>query len=380
MLNEERPQDFELIELLIKEGVTGAPSEEFKSFRARFQSYIDQMPSYLHSVNKEEFFSHFFLGSFSTLLDTQIAEKLGVEKIYFRFSEKETLKVAVIKKGKISPDGFDVADKIKLFSISKRGARHQEFDSGNLDNIFKKLGLDQKVISKIKDPNRAQMKFKLAEISRDSADKHIRVEVRDKKVESDLTGLSFHEIKKGLWQNPENYIERLADVDVRIVRKSTEGIFRRISKVYSEYKGSFLYEYGPQGTTKEAAHHGFVAGIFAMNFHYRYNLRVYLEQFAGRGYSDIILLARGKERSLNSVPIIIELKAGTATPNDGLEQAKGYAKGFQPNTMRILTTSDNVLCIGLNLDSTQKFSTYLSPRDDREPDRSSVITLQRKLL
>ncbi len=59
-------QDFELIELLIREAVEASPStstqqgNDFESFQARFQSYIDQIPSYLHSVGKEGFFPHFF--------------------------------------------------------------------------------------------------------------------------------------------------------------------------------------------------------------------------------------------------------------------------------------------------------------------------------
>ena len=82
-------------------------------------------------------------------------------------------------------------------------------------------------------------------------------------------------------------------------------------------------------------------------------------------------MPRGKDRSLNVVPIIIELKAGTGhgtTSNDALEQAKDYAKGFQLNTMHVLTISDNVLCVGVNLDSTEgeKFSVHISPREDRE--------------
>ncbi|WP_353286446.1 ankyrin repeat domain-containing protein [Wolbachia endosymbiont (group A) of Crataerina pallida] len=96
-----------------------------------------------------------------------------------------------------------------------------------------------------------------------------------------------------------------------------------------------------------------------MNFHYRYNLRVYSEQFAGRGYADIILLARGPDRALNSIPIIIELKAGAgpnATPDRALQQAEKYAQGFQPNVQRVLTTADDILCVGVNLDNPSPFS------------------------
>ncbi|WP_264687020.1 hypothetical protein [Wolbachia endosymbiont (group B) of Rhopobota naevana] len=89
MPNEERPQDFELIELLIREVSSDVAStstqqgSDFKSFKARFQSYIDQIPSYLHSVGKEGFFPHFFLGSFSTLINTEIAKKLKIKKNIF---------------------------------------------------------------------------------------------------------------------------------------------------------------------------------------------------------------------------------------------------------------------------------------------------------
>ncbi len=113
MLSQEKPQDFELIELLIREtaGVSQpGPStstqqkSDFESFKARFQSYIDQVPSYLHSVGKEGFFSHFFLGSFSILPDTQIAERLGDKKVYFRFATAKTLKVVVVKNSQIKSD------------------------------------------------------------------------------------------------------------------------------------------------------------------------------------------------------------------------------------------------------------------------------------
>ncbi|MGL9731625.1 MAG: hypothetical protein ACR5KX_02255 [Wolbachia sp.] len=39
-----------------------------------------------------------------------------------------------------------------------------------------------------------------------------------------------------------------------------------------------------------------------INFRYRYNLKLYLELLTGRGYSDIMLLVREKERSWLAVP------------------------------------------------------------------------------
>ncbi|WP_341812508.1 hypothetical protein [Wolbachia endosymbiont (group A) of Conops quadrifasciatus] len=116
----------------------------------------------------------------------------------------------------------------------------------------------------------------------------------------------FHEIEKGLWSNPEGDIAGLSSSREIGVKESLEGILGEISKVHSKYENSLIYD----SSAREAAHHGFMVGVF-MNFHYRYNLRVYPEQFAGRGYADIILLARGPDRALDSIPVIIELTSGS---------------------------------------------------------------------
>ncbi|WP_425385343.1 ankyrin repeat domain-containing protein [Wolbachia endosymbiont (group B) of Schoenobius gigantella] len=378
-------QDFELIQLLIQEVYSGkgastsiAQRGKFESFEARFQSYIDQIPSYLHSVSKEGFFPHFFLGSFSILPDTQIAEKLGIKKVYFRFNTAKTLKVVVVKNSQIKSDE-DAIKGIELFSISEDGNSGHQFTSGELEYILKgNLHPDtqQKIgtVRGIKDRIKGRVKSKLVQINKN--EENIFVETQDKEILDSAISHNFYEIKKEeeIWKDqndstkskPEDYIADLTNSDASKVEESSKKVIDRISKVHSKYKGSLVYA----NQAREAAHHGFIAGAL-VNFRYRYNLRVYLEQFAGRGYADIVLVPRGKERSLNAVPIIIELKAGTAagtTPGNALEQAKDYAKGFQPNTMRVLTISDNVLCVGLNLDSTEseKFSMHISPREDRE--------------
>ncbi|WP_353270579.1 ankyrin repeat domain-containing protein [Wolbachia endosymbiont (group A) of Hedychridium roseum] len=71
------------------------------------------------------------------------------------------------------------------------------------------------------------------------------------------------------------------------------------------------------------------------------------------------MLARGPDRALDSIPIIIELKAGAgsnATPDKALQQAERYAQGFQPNVQRVLTTADNILYVGVNLDNPSPIS------------------------
>ncbi|WP_341808580.1 hypothetical protein [Wolbachia endosymbiont (group E) of Neria commutata] len=60
---QEKPQDFELIELLFQRvDSTGSNAADLldKSFKARFQSLVDQIQSYLHSSEKPGFFPHRF--------------------------------------------------------------------------------------------------------------------------------------------------------------------------------------------------------------------------------------------------------------------------------------------------------------------------------
>ncbi|WP_419198621.1 ankyrin repeat domain-containing protein [Wolbachia endosymbiont of Rhagoletis cingulata] len=376
MPNQEKPQGFELIELLIREVGSNAgasPStstqqgSDFESFKARFQSYIDQIPSYLHSVGKEGFFPHFFLGSFSTLIDTEIAKKLDIEKIYFSFDGSKTLKVAVIRKGGITNQKSAI-EKVNLFVISEFGkndSKSKKFTYGELEEILGQSNLpaQNEHVRSAKD----DLKVKLVKIVKATGE--ISVEVKDDKLDKNTSAThEFKEIKKGLWNNPESDIAKLTNPDVEKVKKPVENILKKVSKIHSEYKNSLTCAQ----ETREAAHHGFIAGAL-VNFRYRHNLRVYLEQFAGRGYADIVLVPRGKDRSLNAVPIIIEMKAATkaelkegkigeksrTTPTAALKQAEDYTKDFQPNVMRVLTTANDILCVGVNLDHPSPISDIL---------------------
>ncbi|WP_386086930.1 ankyrin repeat domain-containing protein [Wolbachia endosymbiont (group A) of Norellia spinipes] len=349
-----RPQDFELIQLLIEEadkevGIS-RQDEDFKSFEPRFQSFVDQIPSYLHSIEKAGFFTHFFLGSFSTLLDTEMAKKLDIKEIYFSFDGAKTLKVAIIKNGEMKSQK-DVIDKVKLFVISESGSHSytQEFDQGELKEVLGKL-------YSLIENNLDKIKVKSIKIIKDAGHQgEIVVDVKDKGVDIEHNSeVQFKKVRKGLWRDPEVDIAKLAISNQRTVKASLRRILDKIYTIHSEYADSLIYA----SRAREAAHHGFAVGVF-MNFHYRYNFRVYPEQFAGRGYADIILLARGPDRALDSIPIIIELKAGAgsnATPDKALQQAEKYAQGFQPNIQRVLTTADDILCVGVNLDNPSPIS------------------------
>ncbi|WP_353280627.1 OTU domain-containing protein [Wolbachia endosymbiont (group B) of Cyclophora punctaria] len=324
-----RPQDFELIQLLIEEadkevGIS-RQDEDFKSFEPRFQSFVDQIPSYLHSVEKAGFFTHFFLGSFSTLLDTEMAKKLDIKEIYFSFDGAKTLKVAIIKNGEMKSQK-DVIDKVKLFVISESGSHSytQEFDQGELKEVLGKL-------YSLIENNLDKIKVKSIKIIKDAGHQgEIVVDVKDKGVDIEHNSeVQFKKVRKGLWRDPEVDIAKLAISNQRTVKASLRRILDKIYTIHSEYADSLIYA----SRAREAAHHGFAVGVF-MNFHYRYNFRVYPEQFAGRGYADIILLARGPDRALDSIPIIIELKAGAgsnATPDKALQQAEKFSNCIKVN-------------------------------------------------
>ncbi|WP_264686540.1 hypothetical protein [Wolbachia endosymbiont (group B) of Rhopobota naevana] len=69
---QEKPQGFELIELLLGKVDSSTSNAVDQSFEARYQSLVDQIQSYLHSSEKPGFFPHRFLGSFSSVLDTNL--------------------------------------------------------------------------------------------------------------------------------------------------------------------------------------------------------------------------------------------------------------------------------------------------------------------
>ncbi|MDN5248379.1 MAG: hypothetical protein QWI36_04565 [Wolbachia endosymbiont of Tyrophagus putrescentiae] len=354
MVNQEKPQDFELIELLIKEVQRFAEQakDEFKSFNSRFQSYVDQISSRQHSISKDGFFTHFFLGGFSTLLNTAIKDKLKVKKVYFRFDSAKILKVAVVTSESIK-SREEFTKNVHLFSISESSSAGKFTDS-DLENVLsactKRLGIPKNV--------RKNLEFRSVRIDKGQVETTTK-KIDDNSQSSTTTKSEFHKISNNN-KDLDGHVNNLHTGSVEGVKFQFKSVMNGIKEIYDSNQTHFKYGQEKGKKYKEAGHHGFIAGAL-VNFRYRYNLRAYLEQYAGRGFADIILLPRGKDRSLKSIPIIIELKAGKKnssdnknSPEKALEQAKRYAKGFQPNTTRVLTIAENIICAGVNLDYSQK--------------------------
>lgn len=338
---QEKPKDFELIELLFREKVliSSAVSEDPKSsaqledFVTRFQSYINQIPSYSHSIDKPGFFTHFWFGAFSTVLDTRLNEKkLKIKELYFRFDDAKILKVVA------------QTDQNTHVFIFAEGATEQEFENrikftqGEWSDTIERSPLPSKV---------SKLKIDAIKILR--KDKKISVERTSEALDIDLTSPStkFKEIIpqfKNKNDFLENYIDQLANSDSKKVQENFEKFLSHLIEVHDKYPDIPCGK-ADGNTFREANHHGFLTGALS-NYKYRYNGKIYPEQFSGSGYADLVVLFRGPDRITNAVRIIIELKAGDETPTTGLGQTDKYTAG----PTRVLTTSDQVFCVGLNFD------------------------------
>ncbi|QJT94912.1 ankyrin repeat domain-containing protein [Wolbachia endosymbiont of Diaphorina citri] len=452
---QEKPQDFELMELLFGKVDSLTSDSLDKSFEARYQSLVDQIQSYLHSSEKPGFFPHRVLGSFSSVLDTKLNDKLGIKKLHFRFEGARTLKVVAETESKIHV--FIFTEDVEAQHSKQTNTKSFEFTKGEFKSVIgrdyteldaRKLQID--VIKILKDKyelvkskpksdkdvkskklhlylknnvleckakdingNIQTMQIDSGELKGDYAfknkffdqikqflgksgkdlsddvgkelsritsakgytlksngeDTKINIKVESNKKIKDIPlpspkGFPFIEVEKKLGQSDylENYIEKLANPDAEIdqVQDNLKEILTYIKEVHTNLN---LQDNVYGTSAREADQHGFVAGVFD-NFRYRDNTKLYLEQFAGGGYADIVLLVRGPNRAVDSVPILIELKAGTegqVDPSDALRQAEDYIEGFRPNKMRILTNADNAIAVGLNLDNAEPFKTEVKP-------------------
>lgn len=364
-------QSFELATLLFE--------KQFTSFEERFQSFVNQFSSYLHSSVKDGFFTHFFLGMFSTLSDTKLNDKLSIESISYGFVDQGPLKVAV----RLLINGNE---EVKFFSFSEKSKgktlRESLFTNGDLERIIKN---DKKSdeMKRIIDNQRelGKLKFTLVEIDKNLLGKENdkSIKVTNKEIEGSDNSChveKFKNIIKNLEDEStlEDYIEKLYSriQDEDEYKDEIENSFSKIMRyIKNVFNGLGLFG------KSEAEHHGLLAGFFD-NFRYRYNTKIYIEQFAGRGYADIILLVRGPKREVCSIPIIIELKAGCSgnevTAKSALEQAERYTYGCQLKKMRLATSAENILCVGLNLDLQNAFETKLiSIQQESSPVINNIL-------
>uniref|UniRef100_A0A905HKW2 OTU domain-containing protein n=1 Tax=Lutzomyia longipalpis TaxID=7200 RepID=A0A905HKW2_LUTLO len=132
--------------------------------------------------------------------------------------------------------------------------------------------------------------------------------------------------------------DKIADVEAGIKEFSEE-----LLKIYNDNAKTFGFD-----LDSESGFHGFFYGALSLNFKYRYNLDIYVERIAGRGYSDLILLSRdGPEGTKNwrAIPIVVELKADTTSADHATDQTTGT--GYLYN-LSMRTVAQKAIVLGIN--------------------------------
>ena len=309
-------------------------------FIRNFRSFLGQCPSFLHSVGQDRFFSTFFFGMFATAHDSGLLE--DSEKVFFKFDDSGNLKVALLTVDK------EKRKVVRCFTFCDR--------QNSPESRF-----NQEDIVQVEDVLRGQVRngtlfeeYKVFAWMQSQAD----VYEEEEEIECTLVRrMSYNDVTV-LADNPFNEITRisedvlendtliglvgnLADSDAVNVQRNAEEILKYILLVYDTYSDSLNFR------NVESNYHGFLSG-FLMNFKYFHMAGIYLELFVGSGYTDITLLVRGAGLRGDSVPIVIELKAGQGTVAAALRQAKSYVNVCPVSSLPIYTSSRDAVCVGLN--------------------------------
>ncbi|WP_264687008.1 hypothetical protein [Wolbachia endosymbiont (group B) of Rhopobota naevana] len=313
-----------------------------RGFVERFESFLDQCPSFLHSVGKDRFFPAFFFGMFATAFDSDVADD---GRIFFRFenygeqNRKGNLKVAVLTN--------DMARRRKIvrcYTISDRiNSPHSRFSTEEREWVENTLYPERVFCEEYKVSAWADNQGE----DEEEAIRCVQFNEREAFAHTRPFNDGFREIVRTRQQDYlSDLIEGLASNDAGSIRDDTRRILQYIIGIYNRYDHVLDFN------GKESDYHGFLSG-FLMNFRYRHIAGIHLELFVGGGYTDITFLVRGVQRLRDSVPIIIELKAGQARDRQvdrALVQAENYVRRCPVSSISIHTSSENAVCVGLNFE------------------------------
>ncbi len=295
----------------------------------RFGLFLDQCPSFLHSAEKSGFFPAFFFGMFATVFDSDIANG---ERIYFRFDNygngKGNLKVAVLTND---------ADEDDMRIVRCYTVADNENSPGSRFSEEERQWVEENRLQDLQD-GLAWKEYKIFRLGEDCTFFH-QVDAFPQRDEPE--DLVFHEIVPIMQQGELlNLVETLVSGNANIVDQNIRGILEYILDVYDTYQQELSFGI-------ESDYHGFLSG-FLINFRYRAIAEVCVELIMGGGYADVVLLVRGQGNLNNSVPIVIELKAGPENAMQGLEQARDYVRNVPISSIPIYTSSIDAVCVGLN--------------------------------
>lgn len=361
---------------------------DLKGFRQRFESFLDQCPSFLYHVSAGRFLPVFFFSMFATAHDADILD--ANERVYFRFDNHGidtggrnrntgNLKVAVLTR---SRDGqrvvkcYSISDRPNSdglrFSTRERNALIQKIIQQNPDLREGDLDFEQyKVCMHGKGKSQGEVIATVFEVirekdlrGRDKFGKYsaseinlIRRLLRDhrltiKEIErrqlnrNQLTRLgelvNFVQVAPGQ-QRIDGFIEMLASNEELDVRdRMYEEIVPYIARIYHNYRQEL--EYNIENRNQKFESHGFLLGFLA-NFSHRYTIGIDLD-LSPRNSHVAFLVRHQAERE--NVPIVVNL-ATRAPSNIALNRARSHAERLHVfSFIPIHTESRNTVCVGLN--------------------------------
>ncbi|WP_353288469.1 hypothetical protein [Wolbachia endosymbiont (group A) of Tromatobia lineatoria] len=213
---------------------------EYQKFEERFESFLDQCPSFLHSVGKDRFFPAFFFGMFATAFDSDIAK--DSERIFFRFDNdpdnprKGNLKVAILTEDR---NGRQI---VRCYTIADRtnsiGSRFSEEEK---QWVERKLQGDGTKRRKLELEWEEYKIFVWAEnLGEDEKEEAIRCKrfSEDEAFTQDSASLcdGFEEVVRTMQQgNLSNLLGRLASNNADYVFATIRNVFNYIIDIYNRY-------------------------------------------------------------------------------------------------------------------------------------------------
>ncbi len=333
----------EMIELLITKGNT--PSD--RSFIKVTDQFVQRIPI-IHATTKREFFIAYFLGGIYNFQYTQLKDKLGVMASFWKYDrDSQTLDFV-----------FEIND-------PKNNKNHWVFRSITLlhekDLSYAEIPPSERPYNSVafKDVMLAELDYK--------NDQHIGgLQFTEKfyqtpftaqsnldssaQVQNKLTDFGFEKIplESDIQGIREISIEGFSS-DEATVKKSLTDYLKGSVELFKKNKDQFSSRVNKDLIRTEAFSHGFLYGSLSLNFKNQYRLDAYVERVAGNGYADLVMISRANARHANAIPILIELKAGTATVREAVAQIKKI--GYFQHEPSLRTYHPNGVIAGVNFNA-----------------------------
>lgn len=358
---------------------------DLEDFRQRFESFLDQCPSFLNYVNAGRFLPVFFFSMFATAHDANILN--ANERVYFRFDNHGVnprngenrntgnLKVAVYRDGQQVIRCYSISDRPNSdglrFSTRERNALMREVRRQNPNLKEEDLNFEQyKVCMHGKGKSQGEAIATVFEVIREKdrqgRDKFAKYSASEVNFLRQLLGnnttikqingiqlnenqhvqldnlVNFVQVAQGQ-QRINNFIEILASNQRQNVgRGIDEEILPYITDVYHDCRQAL--ENNIENRSQKFESHGFLLGFFA-NFSHRSTIGIDLDLSPGNSHV-AFLVRRQAERE--SVPIVVNL-ATRAPSNIALNRARSHAERLHVfSFIPIHTESRNTVCVGLN--------------------------------